>query len=162
MECSRCTLGPKKLKVECPFKTGSQSKAKSFEGCRSSVRMTMHKVVHEMVVRECYEPNSKRSGVAWKAYMNARVASLFLLVLLEYPNEFAISHSMEARESNRLIQMMDDSRCTLDLKWLERVMDSSKMECKALKDHRKIALDDDDDDIHSLDSRSFQEGKAMD
>nr|GEZ30378.1 hypothetical protein [Tanacetum cinerariifolium] len=26
------------------------------------------------------------SGSAWKAYMNARVAGLFLLVLLEYPN----------------------------------------------------------------------------
>ncbi|GJX60964.1 hypothetical protein Tco_0292354 [Tanacetum coccineum] len=48
--------------------------------------MTMHEVVHEMVVRECHEPNSEGSGSAWKAYMNARVAGLFLLVLLEYPN----------------------------------------------------------------------------
>nr|GEU97808.1 retrovirus-related Pol polyprotein from transposon TNT 1-94 [Tanacetum cinerariifolium] len=63
-----------------------QSKAKSFEGCRSSVRMTMHEVVHEMVVGECHELNSEGSGSAWKAYVNARVASLFLLVLLEYPN----------------------------------------------------------------------------
>nr|GEW99909.1 reverse transcriptase domain-containing protein [Tanacetum cinerariifolium] len=62
------------------------SKAKSFEGCRSSVRMTMHEVVHEMVVRECHELNSEGSGSAWKAYMNARVAGLFQLVLLEYPN----------------------------------------------------------------------------
>nr|GEY47102.1 hypothetical protein [Tanacetum cinerariifolium] len=54
--------------------------------CRSSVRMTMHEVVHEMVVGECHEPNSEGSGSAWKAYMNARVAGLFLLVLLEYPN----------------------------------------------------------------------------
>nr|GEX00235.1 hypothetical protein [Tanacetum cinerariifolium] len=54
-------------------------------GCRSSVRMTMHEVVHEMVVGECHEPNSDGSGSAWKAYMNARVAGLFLLVLLEYP-----------------------------------------------------------------------------
>ncbi|GKF70824.1 hypothetical protein Tco_0203881, partial [Tanacetum coccineum] len=63
-----------------------RSKAKSFEGCRSSVPMTMHEVVHEMVVEECYEPNSEGSGSALKAYMNARVAGLFLLVLLEYPN----------------------------------------------------------------------------
>ncbi|GJW36793.1 hypothetical protein Tco_0059713 [Tanacetum coccineum] len=49
--------------------------------------MTMHEVVHEMVVGECHEPNSEGSGSAWKAYMNARVAGLFLLVLLEYPNE---------------------------------------------------------------------------
>ncbi|GJW58057.1 hypothetical protein Tco_0104788 [Tanacetum coccineum] len=48
--------------------------------------MTMHEVVHEMVVGECHEPNSEGSGSAWKAYMNARVAGLFLLVLLEYPN----------------------------------------------------------------------------
>ncbi|GKA83912.1 hypothetical protein Tco_0805507 [Tanacetum coccineum] len=48
--------------------------------------MSMHEVVHEMVVGECHEPNSKRSGSAWKAYMNERVAGLFLLVLLEYPN----------------------------------------------------------------------------
>ncbi|GKE54195.1 hypothetical protein Tco_1489351, partial [Tanacetum coccineum] len=34
----------------------------------------------------CHEPNSKGSGSAWKAYINARVAGLFLLVLLEYPN----------------------------------------------------------------------------
>ncbi|GKA51316.1 hypothetical protein Tco_0744512 [Tanacetum coccineum] len=49
-------------------------------GCRSSVRMTMHEVVHEMVVGEYHEPNSEGSGSAWKAYMNARVAGL------EYPN----------------------------------------------------------------------------
>nr|GFB00218.1 RNA-directed DNA polymerase, eukaryota [Tanacetum cinerariifolium] len=30
--------------------------------------------------------SSRWSGSAWKAYMNARVAGLFLLVLLEYPN----------------------------------------------------------------------------
>nr|GFA81556.1 hypothetical protein [Tanacetum cinerariifolium] len=48
--------------------------------------MTMHEVVHEMVVGECHEPNFERSGSAWKAYMNARVAGLFLLVLLEYLN----------------------------------------------------------------------------
>ncbi|GKB91512.1 hypothetical protein Tco_0963784 [Tanacetum coccineum] len=32
----------------------------------------------------CHEPEG--SGSAWKAYMNARVAGLSLLVLLEYPN----------------------------------------------------------------------------
>ncbi|GKE18910.1 hypothetical protein Tco_1426487, partial [Tanacetum coccineum] len=48
--------------------------------------MTMHEVVHEIVVGECHESNSKGSGSAWKAYINARVPSLFLLVLLEYPN----------------------------------------------------------------------------
>ncbi|GKB10655.1 hypothetical protein Tco_0844578 [Tanacetum coccineum] len=48
--------------------------------------MTMHEVVHEMVVGECHEPNSEGSGSAWMAYMNARIAGLFLLVLLEYPN----------------------------------------------------------------------------
>nr|GEV20998.1 hypothetical protein [Tanacetum cinerariifolium] len=81
---NRSSCSPKKfLKV---LAAQSQSKAKSFEGCRSSVRMTMHEVVHEMVVGECHEPNSEGSGSAWKAYMNARVAGLFLLVLLEYPN----------------------------------------------------------------------------
>ncbi|GKE40732.1 hypothetical protein Tco_1464137 [Tanacetum coccineum] len=74
MECSRCTLGPKELKVECPFQPRSWSKAKSFEGCRSLVRMTMHEVVYEMVVGECHELNSEGSGSSWKAYMNARVA----------------------------------------------------------------------------------------
>nr|GEW31354.1 hypothetical protein [Tanacetum cinerariifolium] len=34
----------------------------------------------------CHEPNSEGPSSAWKAYMNARVAGLFLLVLLEYPN----------------------------------------------------------------------------
>ncbi|GJU59175.1 hypothetical protein Tco_1236941 [Tanacetum coccineum] len=48
--------------------------------------MTMHEVVHEMVVGECHEPNSEGLGSAWMAYMNVRVAGLFLLVLLEYPN----------------------------------------------------------------------------
>ncbi|GJS16175.1 hypothetical protein Tco_0410647 [Tanacetum coccineum] len=119
---NRSSCSPKKfLKVlaakSCcmlDLMSSERSKAKSFEGCRSSLRMTMHEAVHEMVVRECYEPNSKRSGVTWKAYMNVRVAGLFLLVLLEYPNE-------------------------------------------------RIALDDDDViDVSSLDSRSFQEGKAMD
>ncbi|GJZ48021.1 hypothetical protein Tco_0601853 [Tanacetum coccineum] len=38
--------------------------------------------------------------------------------------KFTISHSMEAR-SNGLIQMVDDSRCTLDLMSPERVMDKS-------------------------------------
>nr|GEX59923.1 hypothetical protein [Tanacetum cinerariifolium] len=56
------------------------------KGRRSSVRMTMHEVVHEMVVGECHEPNYEGSGFAWKAYMNAKIAGLFLLVLLEYPN----------------------------------------------------------------------------
>ncbi|GKB40482.1 hypothetical protein Tco_0885424 [Tanacetum coccineum] len=48
--------------------------------------MTMHEVVHEMMVGECQEPNSEGSGSAWKTYMNARVVGLFQLVLLEYPN----------------------------------------------------------------------------
>nr|GEU57083.1 hypothetical protein [Tanacetum cinerariifolium] len=43
-------------------------------GCRSSVRMTMHEVVHEMVVGECHEPNSEGLGSTWKEYVNARVA----------------------------------------------------------------------------------------
>ncbi|GJT40595.1 hypothetical protein Tco_0940460 [Tanacetum coccineum] len=64
----------------------TRNKAKPFEGCRSSVRMTMHEVVHEMVVGECHEPNSKGSGSACMAYMDARIAGLFMLVLLEYPN----------------------------------------------------------------------------
>ncbi|GJX74555.1 hypothetical protein Tco_0313150 [Tanacetum coccineum] len=50
------------------------------------MRMTMHEVMHELVVGECHEPNSKGSGSSWKAYMNVRVPGLFLLVLLEYPN----------------------------------------------------------------------------
>nr|GEX88279.1 RNA-directed DNA polymerase, eukaryota [Tanacetum cinerariifolium] len=54
--------------------------------------MTMHEVVHEMVVGECHKPNSEGSGSAWKAYMNARVAGLFLLVLLEYPNDRLVSN----------------------------------------------------------------------
>nr|GEW01370.1 hypothetical protein [Tanacetum cinerariifolium] len=49
--------------------------------------MTMHEVVHEMVMGECHEPNSEGSSSAWKAYMNARVAGLFLLVLLESQRE---------------------------------------------------------------------------
>ncbi|GJY80184.1 hypothetical protein Tco_0492935 [Tanacetum coccineum] len=49
--------------------------------------MTMHEVVHEMVVGECHEPNSEGPGFAWMAYMNATVAGLFLLVLLEYRND---------------------------------------------------------------------------
>nr|GEU59553.1 protein tesmin/TSO1-like CXC 5 [Tanacetum cinerariifolium] len=89
---NRCTLGPKELKVECPFKPRSRSKAKSFEGCRSSVRMTMHEVVHEMVVGECHEPNSEGSSSTWKEYVNARVAGLFLLVLLGYPNGKGVVH----------------------------------------------------------------------
>nr|GEV39090.1 putative RNA-directed DNA polymerase, eukaryota, reverse transcriptase zinc-binding domain protein [Tanacetum cinerariifolium] len=36
--------------------------------------------------RKCHEPNSEGSGSTWKAYMNAWVTGLFLLVLLEYPN----------------------------------------------------------------------------
>ncbi|GKA94060.1 hypothetical protein Tco_0816046 [Tanacetum coccineum] len=48
--------------------------------------MTMHEVVHEMVVGECHETNSEGSGSAWMAYMNARITGLFPLVLLEYPN----------------------------------------------------------------------------
>ncbi|GJZ45724.1 hypothetical protein Tco_0593320 [Tanacetum coccineum] len=59
---------------------------KNENGMPKLVRMTMHEVVHEMVVGEYYEPNSEGSGSAWKAYMNARVVGLFLLVLLEYPN----------------------------------------------------------------------------
>ncbi|GKA93700.1 ribonuclease H-like domain-containing protein [Tanacetum coccineum] len=43
----------------------------------------MHEVVHELVVGECHELNSKGSSSAWKAYMNARVPGLFMLVLLE-------------------------------------------------------------------------------
>ncbi|GKB36419.1 putative reverse transcriptase domain-containing protein [Tanacetum coccineum] len=69
---NRSSYSPKKfLKVLAAL---SWSKAKSFEGCRSLVRMTMHEVVHEMVVGECHELNSEGSGSAWKAYMNARVA----------------------------------------------------------------------------------------
>ncbi|GJW75402.1 hypothetical protein Tco_0134772 [Tanacetum coccineum] len=48
--------------------------------------MTIHEVVHEMVVREYHEPNSEGPGSAWKVYINAMVVGLFLLVLLEYPN----------------------------------------------------------------------------
>ncbi|GKD11550.1 hypothetical protein Tco_1195957 [Tanacetum coccineum] len=43
--------------------------------------------------------------------------------MLKSQLEFTISHSMEARRSNELIQMVDASRCTLDLKSPERVMD---------------------------------------
>ncbi|GKC01584.1 hypothetical protein Tco_0987720, partial [Tanacetum coccineum] len=48
--------------------------------------MTMHEVVHELVVGECHEPNSEGSGSASKAYTNARVPGLLMLVLFEYPN----------------------------------------------------------------------------
>ncbi|GKA48564.1 hypothetical protein Tco_0741522 [Tanacetum coccineum] len=57
--------------------------------------MTMRAVVHEMVVGECHEPNSKGSSSAWKAYMNARVAGLFLLVLFEYPNGKGVDETSE-------------------------------------------------------------------
>nr|GEX41303.1 retrovirus-related Pol polyprotein from transposon TNT 1-94 [Tanacetum cinerariifolium] len=36
-----------------------------------------------------------RSGSAWKAYMNARVTGLFLLVLLEYPNGKGVDETSE-------------------------------------------------------------------
>nr|GEV71443.1 hypothetical protein [Tanacetum cinerariifolium] len=52
--------------------------------------MTIHEVVHKMVVGECHEPNSKGSGSAWMEYMNARIAGLFLLVLWEYPNGIGV------------------------------------------------------------------------
>ncbi|GJR99117.1 hypothetical protein Tco_0315626 [Tanacetum coccineum] len=82
-QCKDATRG----RNDDPVTSGIRaSKAKSFEGCRLLVRMTMHEVVHEMVVRECQEPNSKGSGSAWMAYMNVRVVGLFSLVLLEYPN----------------------------------------------------------------------------
>ncbi|GKA48567.1 hypothetical protein Tco_0741525 [Tanacetum coccineum] len=45
------------------------------------------------------------------------------IVQVVLPKKFTISHSMEARRSNGRIQMVDDSRCTLDLKSPERVMD---------------------------------------
>nr|GEZ39945.1 hypothetical protein [Tanacetum cinerariifolium] len=35
-----------------------------------------------MVVGECHEPNSEGSSSAWKEYVNARVAGLFLLSFL--------------------------------------------------------------------------------
>ncbi|GJU63222.1 protein FEZ [Tanacetum coccineum] len=38
--------------------------------------------------------SSNGSGSAWKAYMNARVAGLFLLVLLEYPNRKGVVRAM--------------------------------------------------------------------
>ncbi|GJX97897.1 hypothetical protein Tco_0353695 [Tanacetum coccineum] len=62
--------------------------------------MTMHEVVHEMVVGECHEPNSEGSRSAWMAYMNARIAGLFLLVLLEYPNGKGV-----VRATNRGLDM---------------------------------------------------------
>ncbi|GJZ05051.1 hypothetical protein Tco_0538326 [Tanacetum coccineum] len=55
--------------------------------------MTMHEAVHEMVVGECHEPNYEEMGSAWMAYMNARIAGLFLLVLLEYPNGKGVVHA---------------------------------------------------------------------
>nr|GEY10847.1 actin-depolymerizing factor 7 [Tanacetum cinerariifolium] len=57
--------------------------------------MTMHEVVHEIVVGECHEPNSEGSGSTLKAYMNARVAGLFMLVLLEYPNGKGVDETSE-------------------------------------------------------------------
>nr|GEX60049.1 retrotransposon protein, putative, unclassified [Tanacetum cinerariifolium] len=54
----------------------------------------MHEVVHEMGVGECHELNSKELGSAWKAYMNPRVAGLFLLVLLEYLNGKGVVRAM--------------------------------------------------------------------
>nr|GEV09184.1 RNA-directed DNA polymerase, eukaryota [Tanacetum cinerariifolium] len=60
---SRCTLDRK---------SPERSKSKSFEGSRSSMRMTMHEVVHELVMGECHEPNYEGSGYAWKAYLNTR------------------------------------------------------------------------------------------
>nr|GEU53694.1 hypothetical protein [Tanacetum cinerariifolium] len=72
-------------------------------GCRSSVRMTMHEVVHEMVVGECHEPSSEGSGSAWKAYMTARDAGLLLLVLLEYPNGKGYVSRVETRYDTTLV-----------------------------------------------------------
>nr|GFD27919.1 hypothetical protein [Tanacetum cinerariifolium] len=44
------------------------------------------KCLNVQILARCHEPNSEGSGSAWKEYVNARVAGLFLLVLLEYPN----------------------------------------------------------------------------
>ncbi|GJT27111.1 hypothetical protein Tco_0907386 [Tanacetum coccineum] len=71
--------------TECPFKPRSWSKAKSFKGCCSLKRMTMHEVIHELVVGECHEPNSKGIGSAWKP-VNAHVLGLSCLSCLEYLN----------------------------------------------------------------------------
>ncbi|GKD82193.1 hypothetical protein Tco_1349032 [Tanacetum coccineum] len=56
--------------------------------------MTMHEVVHKMVVGECHKPNFEGLGSAWMAYMNARIAGLFLLVLLDYPNGKGVVRAM--------------------------------------------------------------------
>ncbi|GJY80182.1 hypothetical protein Tco_0492933 [Tanacetum coccineum] len=42
----------------------------------------------------CHKANSEGLGSAWMAYMNARVAGLFLLVLLEYPNGKGVVRAM--------------------------------------------------------------------
>ncbi|GKG18543.1 hypothetical protein Tco_0372841 [Tanacetum coccineum] len=54
----------------------------------------------EMVVGECHEPNFKVLGSAWMAYMDARIAGLFLLVLLEYPNSKGV-----VRATNKALDM---------------------------------------------------------
>nr|GFA63440.1 hypothetical protein [Tanacetum cinerariifolium] len=84
---NRSSCSPKKFLIVLAAQRKSNGLIQMVDDrCHSSVRMTMHEVAHEMVVKECHEPNSEGSGSAWKAYINARVAGLFLLVLLEYPN----------------------------------------------------------------------------
>nr|GEY75815.1 hypothetical protein [Tanacetum cinerariifolium] len=83
--------------------------------------MTMHEVVHEMVVGECHEPNSKGSGSAWKEYVNARVAGLFLLVLLEYPNGKGV-----VRATSRGLDMAphwdEEKFLQKSIKWIRRAI----------------------------------------
>ncbi|GKE26965.1 hypothetical protein Tco_1442349 [Tanacetum coccineum] len=73
------------------------------------------------MLASCHEPNSERSGSSWKTYMNARVAGLFLLVLLEYPNGKGVVHAT----SRGLDMALHCSQYRI--RWKpERVMDYSK------------------------------------
>nr|GEW64816.1 hypothetical protein [Tanacetum cinerariifolium] len=48
-----------------------------------------------IIITLTFEEDIQRSDSAWKAYMNARVAGLFLLVLLEYPNGNGVDETSE-------------------------------------------------------------------
>ncbi|GKA47921.1 histidine kinase-, DNA gyrase B-, and HSP90-like ATPase family protein, partial [Tanacetum coccineum] len=65
----------------------SQYRIRWKQGVMDESKWWMTVAAHWILSRrnECHEPNSEGSGSAWKAYMNVRVAGLFLLVLLEYP-----------------------------------------------------------------------------
>nr|GEY55075.1 hypothetical protein [Tanacetum cinerariifolium] len=65
---------------------------------------------YEKKLIQCHEPNSEGSGSAWKAYLNARVVGLFLLVLLEYPNSRFEAMANETKKNGASGSVVDENR----------------------------------------------------